>query len=108
VATLLVLLGFATKTCGGFLAGRSVGHSPRLSLVVGLSLVPKGEFSIVLAAMAAAVAHPDTRIETLTGVYVFALSILGPVAMREADRLADLLLARRRGQEGAETSPEST
>jgi Kef-type K+ transport system membrane component KefB len=74
---------------------------------VGLSLVPKGEFSIVLAAMAAAVAHPDTRIETLTGVYVFALSILGPVAMREADRLADLLLARRRRREAAPTSPES-
>jgi CPA2 family monovalent cation:H+ antiporter-2 len=108
VASLLVLLGFATKTCGGFLAGRSVGHSPRLSLVVGLSLVPKGEFSIVLAAMAAAVAHPDTRIETLTGVYVFALSILGPVAMREADRLADLLLARRRRREAAPTSPESS
>jgi CPA2 family monovalent cation:H+ antiporter-2 len=90
-AFFLVLLGLATKACGGFLAGRSVGYSSRLSLVVGLSLIPKGEFSIVLAAMAAAIASPETQIETLTGVYVFALSILGPVAMREADRIASLL-----------------
>ncbi len=102
VAVLLVLLGFATKTCGGFLAGRSVGHSPRLSVVVGLSLVPKGEFSIVLAAMAAAIARPETRIETLTGVYVFTLSILGPLAMREADRITDLILTRWRRQRAPE------
>ena len=89
-AVILVLLGLATKASGGFLAGRTAGHSPRLSLVVGLSLIPKGEFSIVLAAMAAAIADPSAHIETLTGVYVFALSILGPVAMREADRIASL------------------
>jgi CPA2 family monovalent cation:H+ antiporter-2 len=102
-AFLLVLLGFATKACGGFLAGRSVGYSHRLSFVVGMSLVPKGEFSIVLASMAAAVAHPDTQIETLTGVYVFALSILGPIAMREADRMSDLMQSLRRRKPAPET-----
>jgi CPA2 family monovalent cation:H+ antiporter-2 len=105
VAFGLVLLGFATKVSGGFLAGRSVGHPPRLSLVVGLSLVPKGEFSIVLAALAAAVAHPDTRIETLTGIYVFALSILGPIAMREADRIGGAL-SRLRPARAEQTSSE--
>jgi CPA2 family monovalent cation:H+ antiporter-2 len=105
-ATLLILLGIATKACGGFLAGRSVGHSPRLSFVVGLSLIPKGEFSIVLAAMAASVARPDARIETLTGLYVFVLSILGPIAMREADRLARLLIRHRPTKE-AEPDPGS-
>jgi CPA2 family monovalent cation:H+ antiporter-2 len=105
VAFGLVVLGFATKVSGGFLAGRSVGHPPRLSLVVGLSLVPKGEFSIVLAALAAAVAHPDTRIETLTGIYVFALSILGPIAMREADWIGSAL-SRLRPARAAKTSSE--
>ncbi len=94
-AAMLVVLGVFTKACGGFIAGRSVGHSPRLSLIVGLSLVPKGEFSIVLAGMAAAIASPETGIATLTGVYVFALSIFGPIAMREGDAIAARLFAGR-------------
>lgn len=96
VAILLVLLGLATKTLGGYLAGRWVGHRRRLAMVVGLSLVPKGEFSIVLAAVAATVARPDVQIDTLTGVYVFALSILGPIGMREADRIAGAIAVRLR------------
>jgi CPA2 family monovalent cation:H+ antiporter-2 len=89
-ALALVALGILTKLSGGILAGRSAGHSPRLSIVLGLSLIPKGEFSIVLAALAASVASPETRIDALTGVYVLALSILGPIGMREADRIAAL------------------
>ncbi len=96
MALLLILLGLATKIGGGYLAGRSVGHSPRLSMVVGISLIPKGEFSIVLAGLAATIADPGTQIEALTGVYVFALSILGPIAMREADRLAPFILRTAR------------
>ncbi len=95
-AAMLVALGLATKAGGGFVAGRASGHSPRLSLVVGLSLIPKGEFSIVLAGLAAAVARPEAGIATLTGVYVFALSILGPIAMREGDSLAERLFPNRR------------
>ena len=84
-AAILILLGICTKVCGGFLAGRSAGHTPAQSAVVGLSLVPKGEFSIVIAALATAAAGGHSDIEALTGVYVFALAFLGPVLMREAD-----------------------
>ena len=104
-AAMLVVLGVFTKTCGGFIAGRSVGHSPRLSLIVGLSLVPKGEFSIVLAGMAAAVASPEAGIATLTGVYVFALSIFGPIAMREGDAIAARLFAGRSRPKPEKASP---
>ena len=104
-AVMLVVLGLFTKACGGFIAGRSVGHSPRLSLVVGLSLIPKGEFSIVLAGMAAAVASPEAGIATLTGVYVFALSIFGPIAMREGDAIAARLFAGRSRPEPEKASP---
>ena len=86
-AVILILLGFCTKVVGGFLAGRSVGHTPAQSAVVGLSLVPKGEFSIVIAALAATASGNNSQIEALTGVYVFALAFLGPVGMREADRI---------------------
>ena len=93
-AVLLVLLGICSKTLGGYLAGRAAGHPPRQSIVVGVSLIPKGEFSIVIASLAATMARPDSPIVALTGMYVFALSIIGPIGMREADRIRDWLLPR--------------
>ena len=83
----LVLLGIAAKIAGGFLAGLSSGHAPAPSATIGFSLVPKGEFSIVIAALAGSVARPESGIETLTAVYVLSLSIVGPVLMRESPRI---------------------
>jgi len=91
-ALLLVLLGIRTKVLGGFLAGRSLRYTPHQAAVIGLSLVPKGEFSIVIAALASQVASPSSNLELLTAVYVFALSIIGPIGMREADRLWNLFI----------------
>ena len=95
-AALLVLLGIATKILGGFAAGRVAGHAAPQAAVVGLSLVPKGEFSIVLAGLAAVAVGRGSELEALVGIYVFALSILGPIGMREADRLRALVFRRRR------------
>ena len=92
---LLVVVGVGTKILGGYLGGRSAGHPSQASMVVGLSLVPKGEFSILIASLAASVAPPDSHIEALTGLYVFALSILGPIGMREADRITAFLRPQR-------------
>ncbi len=94
-ALVLIVLGIGTKVLGGFLAGRAVEHSPYQSAVIGLSLVPKGEFSIVIAALAATVASPGSNLELLTAVYVFGLSILGPIGMREADRIWKLLVPHK-------------
>jgi len=96
-AVLLVALGIGSKTLGGYLAGRAAGHPPRQSIVVGVSLVPKGEFSIVIAGMAANAAGPASPIVALTGMYVLALSIIGPIGMREADRIRDWLFPRKDG-----------
>jgi len=84
---LLVAVGILSKSSAGYLAGRMTKHNPAQSTVIGLSLVPKGEFSIVIAAMAAARAEQESLILPLTGFYVFALSVLGPIGMREADRI---------------------
>jgi len=83
----LILAGLATKSIGGYLAGRAAGHPPMPSWVLGFSLIPKGEFSIVIAALAAK-ATGEQQIVALTGLYVLSLALLGPVAMREADRLS--------------------
>lgn len=90
-ALLLVGVGMATKSLGGYLSGRAAGHRGPQSVVVGVSLVPKGEFSVVIAGLAAASAAAGSSIVALTGLYVFALSIIGPILMREADRIRDLL-----------------
>jgi CPA2 family monovalent cation:H+ antiporter-2 len=97
----LVLLGLTAKTLGGYLAGRVAGHAPSQAFVVGVSLIPKGEFSIVLATLAAASAPADHGIAALSAVYVFALSILGPLAMREADTIRAWI--SRRAPRGAAT-----
>lgn len=94
-AVVLILLGICTKVIGGFLAGRSAGHPPAQAAVVGLSLVPKGEFSIVIAALAATAAGGESDIEALTAIYVFALALLGPIGMREADSIWAWLSRRR-------------
>jgi CPA2 family monovalent cation:H+ antiporter-2 len=91
-AFLLIALGLTTKTLGGFVAARVAGHRAPQALVVGASLVPKGEFSVVLAGLAASAAGPASNLEALVGVYVFSLSILGPLGMREVDRLQEWLL----------------
>ena len=100
-ALLLVGLGFAAKVTGGFLAARSVGHSPEQSAVVGLSLVPKGEFSIVIAALAGTLATPGSDLQALSTLYVFALSIIGPVGMRHADRLWSAIFPPARESESS-------
>jgi len=94
-AILLVAIGFGSKVAGGFFAARSSGHPPYQAAVVGLSLVPKGEFSILIAALASSVAQPGSDLEALTALYVFALSIIGPIGMREADRLWALIVPAR-------------
>ncbi len=103
---LLVIVGAATKVLGGYLGGRVAGHSTPAAAVVGLSLVPKGEFSVLIAALAAAATQGHSEIAALTGLYVFALSIIGPIGMREADRVADLLRDRLKPPEPPPTPAE--
>jgi monovalent cation:H+ antiporter-2, CPA2 family len=86
----LIVAGIVSKAAAGYLAGRAAGHPPRPSVALGISLIPKGEFSIVIAALAAETTG-STEIVALTGLYVLALSLLGPVAMRDSDRIAGWL-----------------
>jgi len=102
---LLIMIGFGTKVLGGYISGRSAGHASPQALVVGLSLVPKGEFSVLIAALAMQTAGPDSPIVALTGLFVFALSIIGPIGMREADRLQSLLVRRRKKPRRARARP---
>lgn len=103
---LLVLIGAGSKIVGGYLGGRVAGHGPPASAVVGLSLVPKGEFSVLIAALAASASAGQSQIAALTGLYVFALSIIGPFGMREADRVAAWLRQQLTPPAGSPTPAE--
>jgi monovalent cation:H+ antiporter-2, CPA2 family len=85
-AVLLALVGAATKLATGWWAAGRAGVGPRGRLRAGLSLVPRGEFSIVIAGLAVA-AGSDSEVGPLATAYVLILAVTGSLAMRYADRV---------------------
>ncbi|RBI58515.1 cation:proton antiporter [halophilic archaeon] len=81
------------KAVSGTLSGRVYGLDRKRSLRVGLGLVPRGEFSLVIAALAA-----GSGMETLQSVippfavgYVLIMSILGTVLIQHADSINSMI-----------------
>lgn len=85
VAVVVTVLG---QIVSGFAAGRSYGLSvPQASRMAG-ALVPRGEFSLVIAAFLVTAGTTDALRETIpafTVGYVLLTSILGTILMRNAD-----------------------
>ena len=78
------------KITAGVLAGRWQGLSATASLNLGFALTPKGEFSIILAGVAARVARPEIHIEALVAFFVLLMSIVGPTLMKESSAIIHL------------------
>lgn len=93
----LTLLGVALKVAAGWWIGRSDGLAPRCSLSLGLTLVPRGEFSIVLAGLAAAAGYAE--LAALVALLVLSLSLVGTATIRLAPRAGRLVFPRRRERE---------
>lgn len=70
----------------GMLAGRNAGLSNRASATVGFTIVSRGEFSIIVASLAAA-GGLSGIIQPFAALYVLILSILGPLLTKESDRI---------------------
>ncbi|HHT9121062.1 MAG TPA: cation:proton antiporter [Candidatus Hypogeohydataceae bacterium YC41] len=87
LALILVGASIPLKLLTGFLASQGYNLSTRAKLRLGLSLLPRGEFSVVLATVAMNIAkiHPVGAITTL---YVLIIAILGSIAMKYADVFA--------------------
>jgi CPA2 family monovalent cation:H+ antiporter-2 len=60
---------------------------------IGLTVLTRGEFSLVLAAMAVA-AGLDSRVAPFVAGYVLLLAVVGPLAVLRSDRLTWLLPKR--------------
>jgi monovalent cation:H+ antiporter-2, CPA2 family len=92
---LAVALTVVGKTSGGYAAGLVGGFTRRQSLNAGFALVAHGEFTIVLAQLAAANPRISEGVQSdivaFAGLYVLATATIGIVLMKESKRLGWLL-----------------
>jgi CPA2 family monovalent cation:H+ antiporter-2 len=103
---LAVPLTMIGKAAAGYLAGRVGGFTERQSLNAGLALVAHGEFTIILAQVAAdnadISAADKADLIAFAGLYVLATATIGLVLMKESKRLGRALFPPRRlAREGA-------
>lgn len=85
-ALALAVVTGASKVGTGIWAARRAGIGPRGRVRAGLSLVPRGEFSIVIAGLGVA-AGLDADLGPLTATYVLILAVIGSVLVRFSDQL---------------------
>jgi monovalent cation:H+ antiporter-2, CPA2 family len=80
-ALCLAVITAGTKLLAGFVAARRKGLDRRSGLRAGMLLVPRGEFSIVIAGLGAAL---EPSLVTVSAAYVLVLAVLGPILVRFA------------------------
>ncbi len=83
IAVVVTLIG---NFIAGMLAGRSAGLSTKASSNIGLTIVSRGEFSIILANMAQA-GGLMMIIQPFAALYVLILAILGPLLTKESKHI---------------------
>lgn len=86
-AVALTLIGNFTA---GMLAGKSAGLSPKASVNIGLTIVSRGEFSIIMANLAKA-GSLMAIIQPFAALYVLILAIMGPLLTKESSMVFKLL-----------------
>ncbi len=84
---LAVLASLIVNVVAGLVVARRSEMSRRAGLRVGLTVLARGEFSLILAALATA-AGLDTRVAAFIAGYVLVLSLLAPVLATHSDFLA--------------------
>jgi len=75
---LAVLLSVALNIAAGRAAARLNGFGRQAALNIGLTVLGRGEFSLILATLAVG-AGLDARIGPFVALYVLVLAILGPL-----------------------------
>ncbi|WP_226011428.1 cation:proton antiporter [Halomicrobium salinisoli] len=99
LADVALLLGVAviattlSKLVSGTISGRIYGLTPTRSLRTGIGLVPRGEFSLVIAALATGAGGTLAEVVPAFAVgYVLAMSVVGTVLIQEADSVTGALV----------------
>ncbi|MCB7129335.1 MAG: cation:proton antiporter [Candidatus Brocadiales bacterium] len=95
-ALLLVGISIPFKLLTGVFAGRAYELNTRAQIRLGCSLLPRGEFSIVIAAVATTYAGSFSHhIQALTLLYVLILAILGSIVMRFSGQMANAIAGKK-------------
>ena len=84
IAALLAAVSAAAKIASGGWAARRAGLDAPAARRAGIALVPRGEFSIVIAGLGVE-AGLDPRLGPLAAAYVFIMALAGPILMRASD-----------------------
>jgi CPA2 family monovalent cation:H+ antiporter-2 len=95
-----VVVAIGGKLAAGWVAGRMTGFTKRQSLTVGTSLVARGEFTLILAQLAAlgTALSPEFReqIVSFAGLLVLVTAAVGVLLMRESRTLGRTLFGSKR------------
>jgi CPA2 family monovalent cation:H+ antiporter-2 len=86
-AVILTIIG---NFAAGMIAGRSAGFSPKASTNIGLTIVSRGEFSIIMANLAEAGGLLPI-LQPFAALYVLILAVLGPLLTKESSRIYRML-----------------
>ncbi|WP_028544208.1 cation:proton antiporter [Paenibacillus taiwanensis] len=85
IAVVLTIIGNLTA---GIIAGKIAGTSPKASLNVGLTLVSRGEFSIIMANIGKA-GGLLASVQSFAVLYVLILAVIGPLLTKESKNIYD-------------------
>ena len=85
-----VVLSFVLNTIAGVVAARLIGEGPDAAARISLTVLARGEFSLIIASLAAA-AGLDARITPFVGLYVFVLALASPALAARPQWLSVLL-----------------
>jgi monovalent cation:H+ antiporter-2, CPA2 family len=86
LALLLTVLTSATKIATGYVAARRVNVKRKGRWRAGLELIPRGEFSVVIASLAVS-AGVDARLGPLAAAYVLLTIVLASAVQKLPDRM---------------------
>jgi CPA2 family monovalent cation:H+ antiporter-2 len=97
-ALALAVITMTTKIITGYVAARRAGIAVPGRLRAGLALMPRGEFSIVIAGLAVATPGIESQLAPLATAYVLITVVTGPMLARLPDFawFKGLIRARRR------------
>ncbi|OZC77929.1 cation/H(+) antiporter [Rhodococcus sp. 06-462-5] len=91
-AVVLAVTTTATKIATGWWAAGRQGIGRPGRLRTGAALVARGEFSIVIAGLAVAAGAVEGELAALATAYVLLMAILGPIAARVVEPVAQVVL----------------
>lgn len=83
-AAILAVITMSTKVASGYLAARAAGIGKPGRWRAGLALMPRGEFTIIIAGLAVS-AGVEPRMAPLAATYMLITVISGPVLARMTD-----------------------